>query len=87
MNRSTFLILLLSFTLPAGALAAASSDESSRGCPKSKTAAASVQETGVPVAVTQGSAAAKPASTRAASTPAVRTQPQRWHSLLPGMIR
>ncbi len=87
MNRSTLLTLLLALALPTAAMASASSDESARGCPKGKANAAAVQDAEAPAATAQGGSSAKPANPRNSSTPAVRIQPQRWHSLLPGMIR
>lgn len=89
MNRTTLCTLLLAFVLPTGALAAASSEESARLCPKGKAATAAVQEAEAPAAPAAAPVqTAKPAAARsAAGTPAVRQSPQRWHSVLPGMVR
>lgn len=88
MNRSTLWILLLAFVLPGAAMAAASSDETARLCPKGKPATSVVQEVDAPAAPASGNTAtAKPSPPRSGATPAVRQSPQRWHSVLPGMIR
>lgn len=88
MNRTTLSILMLALALPASVLAAASSEESARLCPKGKQATTAAQEAESPAAATPaGSAqATKPAAPRS-GTPAVRQSPQRWHSVLPGMVR
>lgn len=87
MNRTTICTLLLAFALPASALAAASSEESARLCPKGKPAVAA-QEAETPAApAVQGIPAAKPASGRSSGAPTARPATQRWHSVLPGMIR
>jgi len=87
MKRSTLLMLLLAVAVPASAVASANSDESARGCPKAKASAAPAQDSEAPAVTVQGGSSAKPANPRSSGTPAVRAQPQRWHSLLPGMIR
>lgn len=88
MNRSTLLILLLAFAVPAGALAAASNDDSTLVCPnKGKPAAVPAPDAEAVPATPQGSASAKSAVPRGSATPTVRHSSQRWHSVLPGMIR
>ena len=87
MKRSILSLYLLALVIPTAAMAAASSDEPARVCPKGRPAVTIVQETEVPAAAVQGSAPAKASNPHPASTPGVRNPSQRWQSLLPGMIR
>ena len=87
MIRSALPLLLLALALPAGALAAASSDEAGHLCPKSKSIVPAAPEADAPAPSTPASTAVKSASPHVTGGPAIRNPAQRWQSLLPGMIR
>lgn len=87
MKRTTLSLCMLALAIPTGAMAAASSDEPARVCPKGRPAVTIVQEAEAPATTGQVTATAKASNPHPASTTGIRNPSQRWQSLLPGMIR